>query len=337
MTSDLIARAGTGDSEAFGQLVEPYRQDLRRHCYRMVGSLEDADDALQDTLLAAWQGLRGFEGRSTVRTWLYRIATTRCLNAIRSRDRRGRIAQTLPGVDLPEATRRREVPWLEPCPEEVLQGLADTAPGPDARYEAKEAISLAFVTALQLLPPRQRAALILRDVLGFHTGEVASILESTEESVTSSLKRARATLQREAAAPGQAGLASESAAERELVEQFTRAFEAHDVDGIVALLSNDVLVAMPPIPFEWRGPALAGRLFRAIFFSRDTARRLVATRANGQPAFGLYRRDHPSDDYQARGLLVLRVVSKEIRAITAFDKHVLDRFGLPASLPASHG
>src|SRR5579864_2849284 len=202
MTTDLIARAQTGDGEAFGQLIEPYRRELQVHCYRILGSVQDAEDALQETLLAAWRGLNGFEGRSSVRTWLYKVATSRCLNVLRSGRRRGlaggaeREVAPPPGVDLPLPTRLGEVVWLEPYPDLLLEGLADSAPGPEARYEASEAISLAFVTALQLLPPRQRAVLVLRDVLGFHAEEVAGILQTTVESVTSALKRARASTAR---------------------------------------------------------------------------------------------------------------------------------------------
>ena len=168
MTADLIDLARAGDGDAFRRLVGPYERELRVHCYRMLGSVQDAEDAMQDALLAAWQGLGGFEGRASVRTWLYRVTTTRCLNVRRSaRRRQGTMP---PGPTPPEPTRLGEVTWLEPCPDDLLAGLPDAEPGPEARYEAREAISLAFITALQLLPPRQRAVLILRDVLGFHAG-----------------------------------------------------------------------------------------------------------------------------------------------------------------------
>ena len=192
---DLLARAQAGDGEAFGQLVDPYRRELQVHCYRILGSVQDAEDALQDTLLSAWQGLAGFEGRASVRTWLYHVATSRCLDALRSASRRPLMSAPPPGLDPPEPTRLGEVLWLEPYPDVLLEGLPDSAPGPDARFEALESVSLAFITALQLLPPRQRAVLILRDVLGFHASETAQILDTTQESVTSALKRARASLQ----------------------------------------------------------------------------------------------------------------------------------------------
>jgi RNA polymerase sigma-70 factor (ECF subfamily) len=335
VTADVLARARTGDEEAFGQLVEPYRRELSMHCYRILGSMHDAEDALQDTLLAAWQGLGGFEGRASVRTWLYRIATSRSLNAVRSRRQRPPAEALAPPGDLPPASRRGEVLWLEPCPDDLLAGLADAAPGPDARYEAREAISLAFVTAVQLLPARQRAVLILRDVMGFRAAEVAQMLESTEESVTSALKRARATLHRHL--PGEPAPAAGSDAERELVERFTRAFAAGDVDGVVALLTKDVLLAMPPFPFEWLGPELAGRFFAAMWTALGAPPRLVRSRANGQPAFALYVPDPGAGGYRALGLLVLTLGGGGVSAITRFEAGVLPRFGLPEAASDSYG
>jgi RNA polymerase sigma factor (sigma-70 family) len=194
--AELIDRARAGDALAFASLVDPYRRELHVHCYRILGSVQDAEDALQETLLAAWRDLDGFEGRSSFRTWLYRLATNRCLNALRSARRRPQTDWPPPGIHPPAATRLGEVTWLEPYPDVLLEELTDRAPGPEARYEAREAISLAFVTAVQLLPARQRAALILRDVLGFAAREVAGMLDASEESVTSALKRARAALAR---------------------------------------------------------------------------------------------------------------------------------------------
>src|SRR6266511_1987353 len=196
VTTDLISRARAGDGEAFRALTEPYRRELQVHCYRMLGSLQDAEDALQDTLLAAWQGLEGFEERASIRTWLYRIATNRCLNARRSASRRPARAWDMPEVEPPEPTRLGELVWLEPYPDALLEGAIDVPLGPEARYEQTEAISLAFVTALQVLPPRQLAVLILRDVLGFPANEVAGMLDTSVDSVTSALKRARAGLER---------------------------------------------------------------------------------------------------------------------------------------------
>ncbi len=331
---DLLARARAGDGEAFARLVEPYRRELQVHCYRILGSVADAEDALQDTLLSAWQGLARFEGRASVRTWLYRVATSRCLDTLRSAARRNPMSLPPPGDDPPEPTRLGEVLWLEPYPDVLLEGLADSAPGPEARYEARESLSLAFVKALQLLAPRQRATLILRDVLAFHASEVAAILGTSEESVTSALKRARATLQRRYPPPEQQEPAPPpgSAAEQDLVERLTRAFETADVAGIVALFTEDVRLTMPPLPLEYQGRERAARFLTAVRLGRTW--RLVATRANGQPAFGFYVRDPRARVCHALGLLVLTLSGSRICAMTRFDNGVLPRFGLPRTLPA---
>jgi len=183
--TDLITKARAGDGQAFRALTEPYRRELHVHCYRMLGSVQDAEDAVQDTLLTAWQGLGGFEGRASIRTWLYRIATTRCLDALRAAKRRPAKEWNIPEVEPPQPTGFGDVVWLEPFPDALLEGVSDVPLGPEARYEQTESISLAFVTALQLLPPRQLAVLILRDVLGFHASEVAAMLDSTVDSVNS--------------------------------------------------------------------------------------------------------------------------------------------------------
>jgi RNA polymerase sigma-70 factor (TIGR02960 family) len=335
VTTDLTARARAGDADAFRELIGPYRRELQVHCYRILGSAQDAEDALQETLLAAWQGIGGFEGRASIRTWLYQVATSRCLNALRAASRRPQMSWPPSGLDLPEPSRLGEVSWLEPYPDVLLEGLADGAPGPEARYEATEAISLAFVTALQLLPPRQRAVLILRDVLGFRASEAAGILGTTEESVTSALKRARATLQRQLpSAEGQdPPPPPDSAAERELIARLTRAYDAGDVDGIVALLAADVQLRMPPVPLEYQGRELAARFLAVVAFRQRRTYRLVATRANGQPAFGAYVRDPLTGVAHANGLLVLTLAGERISVMTRFDNSVLPRFGLPRTLP----
>ena len=205
VAADLLSRARAGDPGAFGELTEPYARELQVHCYRMLGSFQDAEDALQETLLAAWQGLARFEGRSSLRTWLYRVATNRCLDARRSASRRPAKEWDVPGVEPPEPTRLGEVVWLEPYPDALLEGATNVPLGPEARYAQAESISLAFVTALQVLPPRQLAVVLLRDVLGFHVDEVAEVLESSAGSVNSALKRARATLERRVSATGDRG------------------------------------------------------------------------------------------------------------------------------------
>jgi RNA polymerase sigma-70 factor (ECF subfamily) len=331
-SSALFAAAKAGDEESFRRLLDQYRGELQVHCYRILGSAEDAEDALQETLLSAWQGLASFEGRASLRTWLYRIATSRCLNALRSASRRPQTETSMPELELPEPSRLGEVLWLEPYPDILLEGPSASFPGPEARYETREAISLAFVTALQLLPPRQRAALILRDVLGFHASEVAQILESSEESVTSALKRARATIESELPSDREPPPPPNSAVEQELVERFTRAFEASDVEGIVDLLSEDVRLAMPPVPLEYHGRDLATQFFRIVTLQERRRYRMVATRANGQPAFGLYARDPGGTAFRALGLLVVTLAANQICEITRFDTSVLPRFGLPRTL-----
>jgi RNA polymerase sigma-70 factor, ECF subfamily len=335
VSTELVDRARAGDEQAFGELVGPYRRELQVHCYRILGSVLDAEDALQETLLAAWQGMAGFEGRSSVRVWLFQIATRRCLNALRSASRRPQVEWPPPGVRLPEPTRLGEVTWLEPYPDVLLEGLADAAPGPEARYEVTEAISVAFVTALQLLPPRQRAALILRDVLGFRASEAAGILDSTEESVTSALKRARAALdyQRAQAADREPPTAG-SAEERALVQRFAQAYEAGDVHRVVALLTEDAWLIMPPIPMRYQGRELAARFWAATAFRPGRSARLVPTRANGQPAFGLYIRDPHAPIAHANGIIVLTIASGQISAVTGFpDNSTLRAFGLPRTVP----
>src|SRR5262252_2814693 len=333
MTADLMARARAGDGDAFGELTEPYRRELQVHCYRMLGSFSDAEDALQDTLLAAWQGLGGFEGRASLRTWLYRIATNRCLNARRSASRRSAKEWNIPKVEPPEPTRLGEVVWLEPYPDALLEGVAGVPPGPEARYEQTESISLAFVTALQVLPPRQLAVLILRDVLGFHASEVAGMLDSTVESVNSALKRARASLQRRqpSATGRERPPAAGSPAENAIVAKFVRSWESADLAALVALLTDDVFMSMPPMPFEYEGREVVAR-FCAGLFGAGRRFDLVPTRANGQPAFGAYLRARGGIRHGV-GLYVLTLSGDRICALTRFDNSVLPWFGLPRSLP----
>jgi RNA polymerase sigma-70 factor (TIGR02960 family) len=335
VAGDLMSRARAGDDEAFRELTEPYRRELQVHCYRMLGSLQDAEDILQDTLLAAWQGLGGFEERASLRTWLYRIATNRCLNARRLASRRPAKEWDVPNVEPPEPTRLGEVVWLQPFPDALLEGAIDAPLGPEARYEQTEAISLAFVTALQVLPPRQIAVLILRDVLGFHANEVADMLDSTVESVKSALKRARVSLQRRRPTTGdrQPPPARDSPSEDAIVAKFVRAWESADVSALVALLTDDVFMSMPPMPFEYQGRDVVAR-FCASLFRAGRRFDLVPTRANGQPAFGAYLRT-PTGISHGVGLYVLSLTGDRICAMTRFDNSVLPWFGLPRSLPSS--
>jgi len=334
VTADLIARARAGDGDAFQELTEPYLRELQVHCYRMLGSFQDAEDALQDTLLGAWQSLGGFEGRASLRTWLYRIATHRCLDARRAASRRPAKEWDVPGVEPPEPTRLGEVVWLQPFPDALLEGAIDVPLGPEARYEQTESVSLAFVTALQVLPPRQLAVLILRDVLGFHASEVAGMLDSTVESVNSALKRARASLQRRQppAAGRERPPAAGSPAENAIVAKFVRSWESADLAALVALLTDDVFMSMPPMPFEYEGREVVAR-FCAGLFGAGRRFDLVPTRANGQPAFGAYLRA-PAGIRHGVGLYVLTLAGDRICALTRFDNSVLPWFGLPRSLPA---
>jgi RNA polymerase sigma-70 factor (TIGR02960 family) len=334
-TADLISRARAGDGDAFRELAEPHRRELLVHCYRMLGSFQDAEDALQDTLLAAWQGFAGFQAHASIRTWLYRIATNRCLNARRSSRRRLAKEWDVPGVYPPEPTRLGEVVWLEPLPDEFLGGVIDEELGPEARYEQAESISLAFVTALQLLPPRQLAVLVLRDVLGFRAHEVAGMLDSTAESVNSALKRARASLHRQQMPPRdrEPPPAAGSPAEDALVANFVSAYQSGDIDALVAMLTDDVFMAMPPMPLEYEGRDAVAH-FCALIFRAGRKYHLVPTRANGQPAFGLYVYA-PDGVCHGTGLVVLTLAGDRVCAMTRFENSVLPWFGLPRSLPGS--
>jgi RNA polymerase sigma-70 factor (TIGR02960 family) len=308
------------DEHAFAALVEPYRRELQLHCYRMLGSLQDAEDLVQETLLAAWRGLGGFEERASLRAWLYRIATNRCLNALRDRGRRPVVEDTLMA---PPPTRNAEPSWLEPYPDSAIP---DLAPGPEARYEQREATQLAFVSGLQLLPGRQRAALVLCDVLGFRTEEIAAMLEVTPQSVKGALRRARATLRERVLKRDRAPL-PDSPAERELVALFSDAIEVGDTARVVALLSHDARLTMPPLPLEYIGrAAIAGFLdYRAEVRGAPLA--LRPTRANGQPAFGCYLHS------RAWGMLALTMSGKQITDIAFFsDPSLVCRFGLPRQI-----
>ena len=334
MSEQLLMRAAEGDEEAFRELTDPYRRELQFHCYRILGSMQDAEDALQETMLGAWRGLGRFEGRASLRAWLYRIATNRCLDALRDAGRRPPPAPE-PPFDAPRPTRVAEPSWLEPYPDVLLEGIIDTSPGPEARYETKETVELAFIAALQTLPPRQRAALVLRDVLGFRAAEVADMLDNSEDSVKSALKRARATLdQRLPGSDREKAPLPDSPEERELVRRFAEAFEVDDVDRIVAVLTANAWLRMPPSNLEYQGqPAIASFLGEVAKWRGGQRTRLVPTRANTQPAFGCYRYDAHAPIAHATGLLALTLEGDHVAAITLFlDTSVLPRFGLPRTL-----
>jgi RNA polymerase sigma-70 factor (TIGR02960 family) len=331
VTEQTLARARAGDDDAFRELTGPYRRELQVHIYRIVGSTHDAEDLLQETLLSAWRGLEQFEGRASVRAWLYRIATNRSLDALRASRRRPE-GERAP--QMPEPTRWNEPVWLEPYPDVLLEGIPDEAPGPEARYEIREAIELAFIVGLQHLPPQQRAVLVLRDVLGYRAAEVAEMLETSEPSVNNLLRRARAAFESRLPATGrERAPLPDSKLEREIVGRFAETVENGDTDAMVALLTDDAWLTMPPLPHAYQGHTAIGAFLRGAAERRGGPLRLVATRANRQPAFGCYLSEPGTDTVRAFSLFVLTLEGEHISAITWFaDSSVFAQFGLPQML-----
>jgi RNA polymerase sigma-70 factor (TIGR02960 family) len=331
VNQSTLQRAQAGDADAFRDLTEPYRGELRLHCYRILGSLADAEDMLQETLIAAWRGLARFEHRASVRGWLYRIATNRCLNALRDAGRRIP-TEPVPPFRPPEPSRRGEVTWLQPYPDALLEQVPEAAPGPEARYQLREAVELAFVAALQRMPPRQAAILVLRDVLGYPAAEVAQMLDTTETAVKGALQRARAALpavpaaDRSAPPPG-------SPAELDVVRRFADAFVAADLDRLLGLLTDDAWLRMPPAPHEYHGkPAIAEFLRASWAYRGNHPIHLVPTRANCQPALACYVAGPDRTTAGPAGLIVLTLTGDRIGAVTRFHTdHLLPRFGLPAT------
>lgn len=313
----------------FRDLADRHRRELIAHCYRMLGSLADAEDMLQETMLRAWQAMERFEGRASLRTWLYRIATNACLDQLAARKRR-ELPTTIgapgrPGDPLPPPST--DIAWLEPLPDTLLAGDADR--GPEARYSERESVALAFVTALQALPARQRSVLLLRDVIGFSADETAGVLDLTAAAVNSALQRARKTLEDDAPrAPRH--LPTDDATVASLLERFVRAWEEGDPDGLVALLREDAVSSMPPMPLYFQGVDAVAAFVRGMFAQRATTRALV-TGANGQPAVALYGR---RDDglFHFDGLSVLSIDGDQIAAIESFLA-----LGQPSPLPARFG
>jgi RNA polymerase sigma-70 factor (TIGR02960 family) len=339
VTEDTLSRARAGGEDAFRALTDPYRRELHLHCYRMLGSVHDAEDLVQETLLAAWRGLDGFEERSSMRAWLYRIATNRCLNALRDGRRRPSGWQRAPEAvrrAWPRPTHEEGPVWVQPYPDLLAEAVADPDAEPHARYEAREAIGLAFVTALHRLPPLQRAVLVLRDVLGLRAAEVAEMLETTPAAVNSALVRARATLDARLA-PGQRDRAPlpGSPTERDLVGRFARAFEDGDIDAVVELLTDDAWLTMPPEPSAYQGPVAIAEFLRSVVALHTRRFRMIPTRANGQPAFGAYAVDPAGGSARAHGLFVLALDGERIAMVTRFlDNGVLAAFALPSDLEA---
>jgi RNA polymerase sigma-70 factor (ECF subfamily) len=333
-----LEAARSGDEDAFARLVSRYRSGLHAHCYRMLGSAADADDALQDTLLRAWRSLGTFEGRSSLSSWLYRIATNVSLRAIERRSKRVLPIDYGPPGDPHEGigTPLTESVWIEPYPDERL-GLADGFAAPEARYEQRESVELAFIAALQFLPPRQRAVLILREVLGFSADEVADVLDTTVTSVYSALQRAhKAVDERLPERSQQETLRSlEDEEIKRLVEDYVDAWERADVDAVVAMLAEDVAIAMPPTPTWFRGREVLRGFLAERPMSGAIRWRGIPVRANGQPAIAFYQWDEERGAFVPHGVTVLTLRGDKIAQIDAFiDSASLRGFEVPDELPA---
>jgi RNA polymerase sigma-70 factor, ECF subfamily len=333
---EVVAAAKAGDESAFSALAERYRRELQVHCYRMLGSFEDSEDLVQETLLRAWSKRASFQGRSTFRAWLYRIATNACLDVLDRRPRQpageGATATASGAGPGPEF----EVPWLQPYPDRLLEGIAAPDAEPDAAVVGKETIELAFLVAIQQLPPRQRAVLILRGVLGWSAKETASLLETSVASVNSALQRARATLRRHLPerraewAPG----SDPSEEERALLRRYVDANEKPDPDAFVEMMRDDARFAMPPQPGTWVGAEAIVDAWKAGGFGSDDfgAFRCLVTRANAQPAVACYVRRPGDSEYRSLALDVLRISDGLIAEITTFPSDVFEAFELPPSL-----
>jgi RNA polymerase sigma-70 factor (ECF subfamily) len=338
----LVDRTRAGDQDAFQELVEPYRYQLQVHCYRMLGSFREAEDLVQETFLRAWRARARFEGRTSFRNWLYHIATNVCLSTLASNSRSRRllphdVSPAAATFEPPHRQADAEISWLEPYPDAALPDVADDAPGPEARYEMLESVHLAFVAAIQQLPPRQRAVLLLRDVLGWSATETAELLESSVASVNSALQRARASVEARAPRADTLVSAASDADQHDLLGRYVTAWEAADIDTLVTLLREDAVLSMPPWEAWYLGPH-AIRTFLTWGMREGRRFRLVATRANGQVAFGQYmwQTERANAPFEAHALIVLSFAANTISVMTIFvDKQLLLKFGLPATLAAS--
>jgi RNA polymerase sigma-70 factor, ECF subfamily len=333
---ELLSAARDGDGQAFSELIERHRGALHAHCYRMLGSVQDAEDALQETLLNAWRALPQFGGRSSLKSWLYRIATNACLKAIERRPRRVLPVDYGPAADPhdPIAPPLLESVWIDPYPDTRIE-LADRHASPDVRYEQRESVELAFVAALQHIPARQRAVLVLRDVLGFSAKEAAETLEMTPAAVDTALQRAHKTVDERLPEQSQQATLREIGDDqlRALVDGFIDAWERADIAAVVAMLADQATIAMPPQPTWYRGRDAVASFLGAIPFAPGVRWRLLPGSASGQPAFGEYRWDEATQRFAARGILVLTVEGAMIAGITAFGSpELFPDFGLPRQL-----
>jgi RNA polymerase sigma-70 factor, ECF subfamily len=334
---ELLAAARAGDEAAFTQLIAAHRAGLRAHCYRMLGSLHDAEDGLQETMLRAWQGVARFEGRSSLRSWLYTVATNVCLRAIERRPKRVLPIDYGPAAADPHAdlgAPLTESVWLDPYPDEALH-VPDALAGPDARYEQRESVELAFIAALQHLPARQRAVLILREVLGYTGAEVAAALDTNPDAVYSALQRAHKTVEERVPEKTQQATLRLVGDERlrEIVDGYVDAWERNDVDSLAAMLAEDAALTMPPVPTWYRGREIIAAFLRARPLADPSRWRVLPTQANGQPAFGHYRWNDDAHAFMPRAVAVLTLVGDRIGEITSFrDPALPERFGLPREL-----
>ena len=332
-----LAAARKGDSQQFAALAEPYRRELRAYCYRLLGSLEDAEDLVQETMLRAWRRLETFEGRASFRAWLYKIATNACLDALDKASRRqlpaNRQSAANPLDPLPPVIS--DSVWLDPFPDEWLD---ETTPSAEARYTLQESVTLAFLTALQILPPHQRTVLVLRDVLDCQASEVAELLDMTVSAVNSALHRARSTLSKhQLVAPKSTILSDSDAKTRDLLQRYVQAWEAVDVAALVALLKEDAAFSMPPFPAWFQTREAIAAFFAASIFTEGISWRLLPIRANGRFGFAAYQYDPASKTYQAHAIHVLDMDSMGISKLTAFlNPALFPYFGLRPTLEAEN-
>jgi RNA polymerase sigma-70 factor (TIGR02960 family) len=316
---DRVRAARAGDEQAFRALVEPHRNELRAYCYRMAGSIDDADDLVQESLLRAWRGLASFEERASVRTWLYRVTSSACIDRLRNRTARKRVEDARPAAS-PDDPMQPPTPdeFLGPCPPSIY-----ATESPEARYHARESVSFAFLAALQLLPAKQRATLIARDVLGWSAGECAEILDTTAVSIESALRRARETIA--SRAPSWEARKPEDPSTRALLTRYLDAWDRADARALVTLLHEDAVMTMPPLPLWLSGPEAIARSLDAMVFSTITPGtfRAVHTEANGLPALAIYKGDAPY------ALQLLAFDGELVRGLTAFlDTRLFATFGL---------